>query len=97
MAPWALPLAERKTNPHPPPQKNLHGKSTVHTKYSLKKKTSPPNSPPTSHPAIGNSLGEHIENLGNNLGTCRNTSATQKKKKTSPPFPPKPKLKSWGP
>jgi len=67
-APWALPLAERKTNPHPPPQKNLHGKSTVHTKYSLKKKTSPPNSPPTSHPAIGNSLGEHIENLGEQLG-----------------------------
>jgi len=34
-------------------------------KYSLKQK--PPLQPPTL--AIGNALGEHIENLGNNLGT----------------------------
>jgi hypothetical protein len=58
-APWALPLVERKINP---PQIKLawkvhcpsgHGLSTLHTKYSLKKKTSPPTS---HHPHPGRKL-----------------------------------------
>jgi len=46
-APWAFPLAEKKINPPPRAQIKLAWKSplsTVHTKYSLKKKTSPPTS-----------------------------------------------------
>jgi len=61
-APWAFPLAERKINPPPHAQIKLawkvhcpsgHGLSTLHTKYSLKKKTSPPTS---HHPHPGRKL-----------------------------------------
>jgi hypothetical protein len=59
---WAFPLAERKINPPPPTQIKLawkvhcpsgHGLSTLHTKYSLTKKTSPPTS---HHPHPGRKL-----------------------------------------
>jgi len=51
-APWAFPLAERKTKSSPP-RRSGHGLSTLHTKYSLKKKTSPPTS---HHPHPGRKL-----------------------------------------
>jgi hypothetical protein len=61
-APWAFPLPERKTNPHPPQNKTCMekssvqmetGQSTIHTKYSLKKK--PPLQPPTNPQIWGHS------------------------------------------
>jgi len=54
-APWAFPLHEKKINPPPRAQIKLawkvhrpsgHGLSTLHTKYSLKKKNLPSNLPP---------------------------------------------------
>jgi hypothetical protein len=46
---------------------------------------------------LGTALGNILRTWGTTWEHVGTHQQLKKKKKTSPPFPPKPKLKSWGP